>query len=151
MTNVLLLIVSSYPVCQFSVRHLGLHIDENLLWYQHKANVIQRVYSRIHCLNCLHPLPADLLAKLYCIFVISILDYCDVVWIPSPVQHFKRLHLKFNSQSSSSDLSLLGYDSDRMKLVSCSTNSIECYLRKLSPLYLNNTFYYAVDITLHTG
>jgi len=48
-----------------SVRHLGLHIDENLSWHQHTANVTQRVYSRIHCLNCLCPLPADFLAKLY--------------------------------------------------------------------------------------
>ena len=44
-----------------SVRYLGLHIDENLSWNQHSADVVQRVYSRILCLNCLHPLPVDLL------------------------------------------------------------------------------------------
>jgi len=63
-----------------SVRYLGIHIDENLSWHQHTANVTQRVYSRIHCLNCLHPLPADLLAKLYRVFVLPILDYCDIVY-----------------------------------------------------------------------
>ena len=51
--------------CVSSVRYLGLHIDENLSWHQHTANVTQRVYSRIHCLNHLRPLPADLLAKFY--------------------------------------------------------------------------------------
>ena len=54
-----------------SVRYLGLHIDENLSWHQHTANVIQRVYSRIHSLNHLCPLPADL-AKLYHAFVLPI-------------------------------------------------------------------------------
>ena len=60
-----------------SVRYLGL-IDENLSWNQHTANVVQRVYSRILCLNCLCPLPADLLVQLYHVFVLPILDYCDV-------------------------------------------------------------------------
>ena len=87
--------------CVSSVKYLGLHIDENLSWHQHTANVIQRVYSRIHSLNCL---PIDLLAKLYCVFVLPILDYCDLVWTPSSVQHFKcleRLYSRFNSPPSS--------------------------------------------------
>ena len=72
--------------CVSSVNYLGLHIDKNLSWHQHTANVVQRVYSRIHCLNRLLPLPIELLAKLYCVFVLPILDYCDVVWTPSSVQ-----------------------------------------------------------------
>ena len=73
-----------------SVKYLGLHIDENLSWHQHTASVIQRVYSRVHCLNRLRPLPAGLLGKLYRVFVLPILDYCNVVWTPTPVQNFKR-------------------------------------------------------------
>ena len=91
-----------------SVKYLGLHIDENLSWHQHTANVVQRVYSRIHCLNHLCPMPIELLAKLYLVFVLHILDYCDVVWTPSSVQHFKcleRLHSRFNSPPSSTDFS----------------------------------------------
>ena len=57
-----------------SVKYLGLHIDENLSWHQHTVNVVQRVYSRIHCLNHLCPLPIELLAKLYRVFVLPILD-----------------------------------------------------------------------------
>jgi len=54
-----------------SAKYFGLHIDENLSWHQHTANVTQRAYYRIHCLNCLHPLPADLLAKLYRVFLLA--------------------------------------------------------------------------------
>ena len=91
-----------------SVKYLGLHIDENLSWHQHTANVVQRVYSRIHCLNHLCPLPIELLAKLYRVFVLPILDYCDVVWAPSSVQHFKRLERlrsRFNSLPFCTDFS----------------------------------------------
>ena len=94
--------------CVSTVRYLGLHIDEFLTWHQHTANVLQRVYSRIHCLYRLRPLPAELLSKLYRVFVLPILDYCDVVWTPSTVQHFKcleRLHSKFSCPTSRTNLS----------------------------------------------
>ena len=55
--------------CVSSAKYLGLHIDKNLSWHHHTATVIQRVYSKIHCLNHLHPLPIDFLAKLYCFYV----------------------------------------------------------------------------------
>jgi len=74
-----------------SVKYLGLHLDEHLTWHQHMANVLQRVYSRVHCLYCLRPLTAALLSRLYSIFVLPILDYCDVVWTPSSVHHIRRL------------------------------------------------------------
>jgi len=56
-----------------SVKYLGLSLDEHLTWHQHTASVLQRVYSRIHCLYRLCPLPAALLSKLYSVFVLSIL------------------------------------------------------------------------------
>ena len=108
-----------------SVKYLGLHIDENLSWHQHTANVVQRVYSRIHCLTCLHPLPIELLAKLYRVFVLPILDYCDVVWTPSSVQHFKcleRLHSRFSSPPSGDDFSACM--TGRTKVVSCSNTGV---------------------------
>jgi len=55
-----------------SVKYLGLHLDEHLTWHQHMANVLQRVYSRVHCLYRLHPLPAALLSRLYSVFVLPI-------------------------------------------------------------------------------
>ena len=137
-----------------SVKYLGLHIDENLSWHQHTANVVQRVYSRIHCLNRLRPLPIELLAKLYHVFVLPILDYCDVVWTPSSVQHFKhleRLRSRFNSPPSSINFSACLTLAERRRYHA----AIQVYrvLHKLSPSYLNATFHYAaaVDITLHTS
>ena len=134
-----------------SVKYLGLHIDEKLSWYQHTANVVQRIYSRIHCLNHLRPLPIELLAKLYHVFVLPILDYCDVVWTPSSVQHFKRLERlrsRFNSPPSSINFSACLTLAERRRYHA----AIQVYrvLHKLSPSYLNTIFHYAVDITSHT-
>ena len=103
MICLLLFMVSSCPEC----RYLGLLIDENLSWNQHTANVVQRVYFRILCLNHLHPLRRPSCSIISC-FLLPILDYCDVVWTPSSMQHFKcleRLHSRFNSPPSSNDLS----------------------------------------------
>ena len=109
MICVLMLMVSDFPMSPQSGILVFIYIDELLTWHRHRANVLQRVYSRIHCLYCLRPLPADLLSKLYRVFVLPILGYCDVVRKPSSVQHFKhleRLHSKFNSPPSSTNLSV---------------------------------------------
>jgi len=37
------------------------------------------------------PLPNRLLGRLYCTFVLPLLDYCDVVWSPLSVQSFKKI------------------------------------------------------------
>ena len=63
-----------------SVKYLGLHIDEKLSWHQHTANVVQRIYSRMHCLNHLRPLPIELLAKLYYIVFLCYPFWIIVMW-----------------------------------------------------------------------
>ena len=65
-------------VSSVNYKYLGLHIDEILSWHQHTANVVQRVYSRIHCLNRLCPLPTDLLAKFYRVLCYSF--WIIVMW-----------------------------------------------------------------------
>jgi len=70
-----------------------------------------------------------------------ILDYCDVVWIPSSTTHFKwlgRLHARFSNLHSTT----CSY-SDRVTAVSCRHKT----LYKLSTLYLHDSFHYAADIT----
>ena len=76
------------------IRYLGLYIDENLSWHKHVECTLQRVLSRVHCLYRLRPLPDNLLGRLYCTFVLPLIDYCDTVWMPSSMLHFKRLSLK---------------------------------------------------------
>ena len=72
-----------------SFKYLGLFIDESLTWREHTTSVLQRVLSRVHCLYRLNPIPKDLLGRLYSVFVLPVLDYCDVVWKPSSTAHFK--------------------------------------------------------------
>ena len=83
-----------------SLKYLGVYIDKHLTWQKHTQYVYQRVQSRLHCLYRLCPLSDTLLGRLYCAFILPILDYCDIVWSPSSVQYFKRLkrvHSKFCS------------------------------------------------------
>ena len=83
-----------------SHKYLGVYIDEHLTWQKHTQYVYQRVQSRLHCLYRLCPLSDTLLRRLYCAFILPILDYHDIVWSPSSVQFFKRLervHSKFCS------------------------------------------------------
>ena len=83
-----------------SLKYLGVYIDEHLTWQKHTQYVYQRVQSRLHCLYRLCPLSDTLLGRLYCAFILPILDYCDIVWSPSSVQFFRRferVHSKFCS------------------------------------------------------
>ena len=77
--------------CVSSIRYLGLYSDENLSWHKHIEYILQRVLSRVHCLFHLRPLSDNLLGRLYCTFVLPLIDYCDTVWTPSSMLHFKRL------------------------------------------------------------
>ena len=125
-----------------------LYIDENLTWRVHTTSVLQRVLSRVHCFYHLNPIPNDLLGKLYRVFVLPILDYCDAVWTPSSTIHFKlleRLHIKFSNLWSTA------YNSMSIALTErqCYLTAIQVFrtLHKISPSYVHNTFYYTVDIT----
>ena len=104
----------------------------------------------------LHPISNDILTKLYRVFVLPILDYCNVVWTPSlATTHFKRLerlHPKFSNLSSnvSSSMNITLTEQRRYH------TAMQVYrvLHKMSPSYLDlhaysvyDTFHYAVDIT----
>ena len=91
-----------------SRKYLGVYIDEHLTWQKHTQYVYQRVQSRLYCLYRLCPLSDTLLHRLYCAFILPILDYRDIVWSPSSVQfsrglsvfiqsfvHYFRLHKVF--------------------------------------------------------
>ena len=87
-----------------STKYLGLYIDEHLTWHKHTQ---YRVLSRVHCLYRLCPLPGNLLGRLYHIFILPLLDYCDTVWTSSSMSSFKRLeriHSRFCTRSSSNTL-----------------------------------------------
>ena len=119
-----------------------------LTWREHTNSVLQRVLSRVHCLYRLNPIPKDLLGRLYSVFVLPVLDYCDMVRKPSSTAHFKlfeRLHARFSNlrptACSSVNITLM----ERRRYHA----AVQVYrvLHKLSPPYLN----YAIDITSRTA
>ena len=112
---------------------------------------ILRVQSRLHCLYCLCPLSNTLLGRLYCAFILPILDYCDLVWSPSSVQYFKRferVHSKFCSLLSDTQ-------NFHCTLVECrqfhTTIMVYRTLHCLSPICLQDTFNYTTTVTSHIG
>ena len=108
--------------------------------------------SRLHCLYCLCPLSNELLGKLYCTFILPILDYCDVVWSPSPVQYFKRLE-RIHSKFCSLNPGTQGFF--HHTLVECRPFHIAMIvykiLHQLSPTYLGETFNYTTTVISHVG
>jgi len=92
------------------IKYLAIYIDENLTWQRHTQYVYQRMQSRLHRLYRLCPLPNWLLGRLYCTFVLPLLDYCDVVWLPSSVRRFERIHSRFCSLVPTIGFSWLNVD-----------------------------------------
>jgi len=82
------------------------------------------------------------------VFVLPILDYCDVVWTPSSTTHFKqleRLDARFFNLCSTT-CSSVSITLTELRLYHA---AIQVYrtLHKLSPPYLHDSFHCAVDIT----
>ena len=123
-----------------SFKYLGLYIDENLTWHEHTTSVLQRVLSRVQCLYHLNPIPNDLLGKLYRVFVLPILDYCDIVGTPSSTIHFKqleRLRAKFSNLRSTACSSMSITLTERRRY----HTAMQVYrtLHRISPSYLHDT------------
>ena len=132
-----------------SPHDLFLQAESHITWHDHTSNVLQRVLSwRVRYLYRLNPIPDYFLGRLYCVFALLIMDYCDVVWMPSSAMHFKQLekmHSKF------SDLRSTACSSMTITLTEwwCYHTAIQVYrsLNKFTPSYLHDTFNHAVDIT----
>ena len=131
-----------------SFKYLGVYIDENLTWQKHTRYVYQRVQSRLHCLYCLCSLSSELLGKLYCTFVVPVLDCCDVVWSPSPVQYFKDLNVF--TQSFAHWFWLLKVFC-AMHWLNVEDSISLLLLQNSSPAYLRGTFKYSTTVTIHVG
>jgi len=110
------------------------------------------VQSRLHCLYRLCPLPNQLLGRLYCTFVLPLLDYCDVVWSPSSVLFFRRFE-RIHSRFCSLVPTLQGFSCCILAERRRFHVAVIVYrtLHQLSPLYLADTFRYATAVTSHIG
>ena len=96
----------------------------------------------------------ELLGKLYCAFVLPLLDYCDVVWSPSSVQYFKkfeRIHSKFCSLTPATQSFLCHTLAERRRFHTAILVYRTLRIHRLSPAYLRETFQYTTTVTSHVG
>ena len=82
-----------------SIRYLGVLVDSTLSWATHVSSVISRVRHRLATIIRYGSLPPTILCVLYSAFVLSIFDYCDVVWCPTTAKltsmMIERVHSRF--------------------------------------------------------
>ena len=97
-------------------------------------------------MNRLNP-PSAVRKLLYQVYILPILDYCDVVWAPTNARQTKRLerlHSKCISTYMDSSVTRCSLTERRQFHTSIQIYKI---LHKLAPIYLHNMFNYAVNIT----
>jgi len=81
--------LNNVPLKQVStVQYLGVYIDQHLTWHNHMEYVLRRVHGKLYSLNRLTP---TVMKLLYQAHGLPIVDYCDVVWVPTNVSYLKRL------------------------------------------------------------
>ena len=62
--------------------------------------ILRTVREKLYSINCLKPLTSTVMKLLYQAHVLPIIDYCDVVRVPTNFGHLKRLerlHSRFSS------------------------------------------------------
>ena len=66
------------------------YIDQYLTWQNHIDYVLRRVRGKVYSINRLNP-PPTVKKLLYQVYILPILDYCDVVWAPTNAKQNRRL------------------------------------------------------------
>jgi len=82
------------------VKYLGVYIDQHLTWKCHDEYVLRRVCGKLYSINHLRPLIDNVMKIPY---HLPIIDYCDIVWVPTNSSHLKtleRVHSRFVSSIS---------------------------------------------------
>ena len=102
---------------------------------------------KIYSINRLNP-PSSVKTLIYQVYLLPILDYCDIVWTPTKqTKCLERLHSKYTSCSDSfiSRYSL----TERQKFHTI----VQVYktLHRTVPEYLHNLFEHAISVTGRTN
>ena len=129
-----------------STKYLGLFIDQYLTWQNHIDYVLKRVRGKIYSINRLKP-PPTVRKLLYQVYLLPILEYCDVVWQPtnaSQTRRLERFHSKYISLCNDSSISGQSLTERRKFHTILQTYKV---LHKLAPDYLHGIFEYAVNVT----
>ena len=101
--------------------------------------------GKIYSINRRNP-PPTVRKLLYQVYILPILDYCDVVWAPTNANQTRRLERLHSKYTSCTDSSISRYSLvERRKFHTI----IQIYkiLHKLAPMYLHNMFDYAITVT----
>ena len=67
-----------------------------ITWNDHTNLVLNRTRTKLASIGRLKPLPLNLLSLIYKLFVLPIIDYCDIIWHPSNSKKSKRLERLLN-------------------------------------------------------
>ena len=89
------------PLRNVSVaKYLGVYIDQYLTWRMQVDKVISKVRFTMYCIKRLQWISLYLFGLLYQVFVMSLFDYCDVVWSPmmNQLKIMECLHSKVMSE-----------------------------------------------------
>ena len=102
--------------------------------------------GKIYSINRLNPPPPTVRKLLYQVYILPILDYCDVVWTPTNANQTRRLERLHSKYTSCTDSSISRYSLvERRKFHTIM--QIYKILHKLAPMYLHNMFDYAITVT----
>ena len=67
----------------YVTKYLGVEIDRHLTWQHHINSLTSKARAKLAAIRRLLPLPRDIVLKLYEVYVLPLLDYCDVIWSPT--------------------------------------------------------------------
>ena len=150
--------VSDTQLDQVSVtRYLGVMIDSHLTWDDHTNLVLNRTRTKLASIGRLKPLPLNLLSLIYKLFVLPIIDYCDIIWHPSnskKAKQLERLHTKATygpipDAKKTRGLSIYKSLQERQKYHTL----IAAYkvIHQTTPSYLHHSLRYASEVTQRTS
>ena len=113
--------------------------------------MVSRVRSRVASIIHYGSLPSAVLCLLHTAFVLPLLDYCDVVWCPTPAKltaMIEKIHSKFVKRLQSSGRSSFTLTESWRYHTAIQVYKSIC---KYSPSYLQGIFQYSRDVTGHVG
>ena len=145
----------------YVTKYLGVEIDRHLTWQHHINSLTSKARAKLAAIRRLLPLPRDIVLKLCKVYILPLLDYCDVIWSPSTkrlsdqVEKVQKYAARLITGETTKTRSVDLYS--RLHLVKLAQrrkyHTAICVFKiinKLSPMYLQNIFELSVNKTGRT-
>ena len=127
-------------------------IDNHLSWKEHIQILSRRMSHQFFCLLRLLPLSPKVIAMVYHAFVLSRIDYCDIIWgsaAKSSLAPLDRIHHKVRNLIRDNTLPVTMPLSERRKFhVAVLAFKV---LHNFSPPYLHDSLKFAREVTGRSG